>query len=116
MVKPKPGVFIDSIHWVVVLATKSSVALVGLARDGDDIRLFATEMTLMLDSNEMDNIVGTDDGRIFMTGTEDGNMYELNYQVQEGWFSKKIWLENKTSGSYLNLMPSLFNSKHQGTY
>jgi nuclear pore complex protein Nup155 len=72
-------------------------------------------MVIDLD-NEMDGIVGTKDGRIFMTGVEDGNMYELYYQVEEGWFSKRIRLNNLTIGALQNLLPSVFGYKQAGWF
>lgn len=63
---------------------------------------------------DMDNIVGTKDGRVFMTGIEDGNLYELHYQVEEGWFTKKIRLNNLTIGALQNILPSVFGYKQTG--
>ncbi|KAG8827238.1 hypothetical protein FRC19_004757 [Serendipita sp. 401] len=112
LVRPKSGIFIDSIEWILVIATKATVLLLGLSKDATtgEIKLYQTDMSVQVES-DMDNVVGTQDGRVFMTGTEDGNMYELLYQVEEGWFSKRIRLNNLTIGSLQNILPSLFGYK-----
>ncbi|KIM34387.1 hypothetical protein M408DRAFT_94881 [Serendipita vermifera MAFF 305830] len=109
LVRPKAGIFIDAIEWVLAIATKASLLLLGLSRDAatGDIKLYQTDMSVELDT-DMDNIVGTRDGRVFMTGVEDGNMYELYYQVEEGWFTKRIRLVNHTIGTLQHFLPKVF--------
>lgn len=65
---------------------------------------------------DVDNIVGTKDGRVFMTGVEDGNMYELYYQPQEGWFTKRIRLVNLTIGAIQHFLPKMFGFQQAGGY
>jgi len=86
-----------------------------LSRDATtgDTKLYQTDMTVELD-NDMDNIVGTKDGRVFMTGVEDGNMYELYYQVEEGWFTKRIRLVNLTIGTLQHFLPKVFGYQQSG--
>jgi nuclear pore complex protein Nup155 len=110
------GIFIDSIEWILVISTKATLLLLGLSREAStgEIKLYQTDMMVDVDKNEMDNIVGTKDGRVFMTGLEDGNLYELDYQVEEGWFRKKIRLNNITIGPLQNILPSMFGFKQAG--
>ncbi|CCA71270.1 related to NUP170-nuclear pore protein [Serendipita indica DSM 11827] len=112
LVRPKAGIFIDAIEWLLVIATKANLLLLGLSKDAatGEIKLYQTDMSVPTDG-DMDNIVGTQDGRVFMTGVEDGNLYELLYQVEEGWFTKKIRLNNLTIGALQNILPSLFSYK-----
>lgn len=117
LVRPKANIFIDSIEWVLVIATKATLLLLGLSRDvgSGEIKLYQTDMSVEVDT-DMDNIVGTKDGRVFMTGVEDGNLYELHYQVEEGWFTKKIRLNNLTIGAFQNILPSVFGYKQAGEH
>ena len=114
--RPKAGIFIDAIEWLLVIATKANILLLGLSKDAatGEVKLYQTDMSVSTDG-DMDNIVGTQDGRVFMTGVDDGNMYELVYQVEEGWFTKKIRLNNLTIGTFQNILPSLFSYKQSGT-
>jgi len=115
LVRPKAGIFIDAIQWVLAIATKASLLLLGVSKDTTtgDLKMYQTDMSMELDA-DMDNIVGTRDGRVFMTGVEDGNMYELYYQPQEGWFTKRIRLVNLTIGTLQHFLPKVFGFQQTG--
>src|SRR5690242_1049006 len=51
------------------------------------------------------SIVGTNNGRIFMGG-RDGCLYELYYQADDGWFSKKCRKINHSTSVIGSLLPS----------
>ena len=51
------------------------------------------------------SIIGTDNGRIFLCG-RDGNLHELSYQSQDGWFRKKCRKINHTQGLISACVPS----------
>ena len=91
--------------------------LIGVSRNATtgDLKMYQTDMKLELDV-DMDNIVGTTDGRVFMTGVEDGNVYELYYQASEGWFSRRIRLVNITLGPMAHLLPKMFGFQQSGTF
>ncbi len=63
---------------------------------------------------EMTSVIGTSDGRIFMCGLQDGNLYELHYQEKEGWFGKRVQLINHSVGGVQSLIPRLTASKAEG--
>lgn len=117
LVLPKPGVFIDEIQRVLVLSTKATLQLIGLSRDvaTGDLKMYDTDMVVETDGNEMTSIVGTTDGRVFMTGIDDGCLYELLYQAEEGWFSKRVRLENRSVGPLNRLIPGVLGTRHSGT-
>ena len=82
-------------------------------RTRKDIKLFATEMTIPCDV-EMVDVAGTNDGRIFMAGSQDGHMYELHYQEKEGWFGKRVQLINHSVGGVQSFFPRLSSARAEG--
>ena len=63
---------------------------------------------------EMASVVGTSDGRIFMAGVTDGNMYELHYQEKEVWYGKRYHLINHSARRLLSYIPLLRTSENEG--
>ncbi|KAF8527887.1 nucleoporin [Hysterangium stoloniferum] len=121
LVKARPDVFIDEIKHLLVLSTAKSILLIGVADvpvsgpspSGDAPRLEVKlyETGFIHAAKEMQSIVGTKDGRIFMCGVEDGYLYELIYQSSEGWFSKKLSLIcHSSGGSITSLLPVTLSS------
>lgn len=87
LVKPKPDVFGDHIKHVLVISTPLQVILLAVSTKQaqsstnlDTISLFATNMTMPADDEQMEQIGGTDDGRIFTIG-KSGTVYEIEYHV-----------------------------------
>jgi len=116
LIPSKPGVFIDEIQLVLVLSTKATLQLIGLSRDAatGELKMYDTDMVVETDGNEMTSIVGTTDGRVFMTGIDDGCLYELFYQAEEGWFSKRVRLENRSVGPLNRLIPGVLGTRYNG--
>ncbi|KAI0094802.1 nucleoporin [Irpex rosettiformis] len=119
LVKPKVGVFIDEIAWLLVICTPISVLLLGVSsnlasapnrRSRQEIKLYATDMSIPTEV-EMTSVIGTSEGRIFMVGAQDGNLYELHYQEKEGWFEKRVQLINHSVGGVQSFLPLLNTSK-----
>ena len=50
-------------------------------------------------------IAGTSNGRILMCG-KDGNLYELVYQAEDGWFRKKCRKVNRSQSVVGTYWPS----------
>jgi nuclear pore complex protein Nup155 len=122
LVKPKSGVFIDEIQHLLVICTPVSVLLLGVqevpgigsnGRQRKELKVYATGMSVPTDV-QMASVVGTIDGRIFMCGTQDGNLYELHYQEREGWFGKRIQLINHSVGGVSSLLPMFSSSSASG--
>jgi hypothetical protein len=121
-VRPKAGVFIDEISFLLVICTPVSVLLIGLStapasgssnRPHKDIKLYATDMSVATEI-EMNSAIGAKDGRIFMCGSQDGNLYELHYQEKEGWFGKRVQLINHSVGSVQSLFPRFSTPSSEG--
>ncbi|GAA5938722.1 uncharacterized protein JCM15063_004847 [Sporobolomyces koalae] len=127
LVRPRPGVFVDSISHLLVLATPSQVHLVGLgyaapeAGAKKEVTFYLTGLSVATDGISFTSIKGTSNGRIFLSSCPepltpggiggDGCLYELVYQSSEGWFAKKCSLHNLTSGSIVkSVVPSFLRS------
>lgn len=128
LVKPRPGVFVDSISHLLVLTTPTQITLVGLGYSTPtpdapkrELTFFMTGLSSPTDGVSLTTIKGTSDGRIFLSTSPaplipggiggDGCLYELVYQSSEGWFSKKCSLVNLTSGSIAKaIVPSFLRS------
>ncbi len=80
----------------MVVATPLEITLLGVGLEGGQLTLYQTQMTTPAEGVSMTSIVGADNGRIFMGGSN-GNIYELAYQSQEGWFSRKCSKINHSS-------------------
>ena len=122
LVKPRKGVFVDSISHVLVLATPNDVSLVGLGfNDARELTFYMTGLSCPTDGISFSTIRGTSNGRIFLSSIPnaaqpggfggDGCLYELGYQSAEGWFSKKCALANLTAGGFTRaLVPTFLKS------
>ncbi|KAM3705465.1 hypothetical protein ACB098_03G081800 [Castanea mollissima] len=93
LAKSKPGVFVEAIQYLLILATPVELILVGVccSRGGDGTDPFAEvslqplpEYTIPSDGVTMTCITCTDKGRIFLAG-RDGHIYELHYTTGSGW-------------------------------
>ncbi|GAM24554.1 hypothetical protein SAMD00019534_077290 [Acytostelium subglobosum LB1] len=108
LVTPRKNVFKDCVRHVLVVATHVEIFLFALAYDEDGkFELITTPLVVPTDSVIINDIVGTDDGRIFVGG-QDGNLYEIAYSDgSASWFrSSKISKINHTSSMW-----SIWSSK-----
>ncbi|KAH9937039.1 Non-repetitive/WGA-negative nucleoporin C-terminal-domain-containing protein [Fomitopsis serialis] len=73
-------------------------------RPRKEIKMYATDMAIPSDM-EMTSVIGTEDGRIFMCGVQDGAL-RVHYQEKEGWFGKRSLLPRlaapKLEGELIN--------------
>ena len=103
VVRPKPGVFEPHVHHILVIATYSSVELVAIhVRDPhyeslshqklDDFQV-TTGQTIIMNIATFEARDSDSSPRIFC-GANDGCVYELEYQQQEGWVTNRIRLTN----------------------
>ncbi|KMT15470.1 hypothetical protein BVRB_3g059730 [Beta vulgaris subsp. vulgaris] len=93
LAKSKPGVFVEAIQYLLVLATPAELILVGVCCSGtaDGTDPYAelslqplSEYKVPSDGITMTCITCTDKGRIFLAG-RDGHIYELQYSTGSGW-------------------------------
>lgn len=96
LAKSKPGIFVEAIQYLLVLATPVELSLVGVCCSGgvDGTDPFAEislqplpEYTIPSDGVTMTCITCTDRGRIFLSG-RDGHIYELLYTSGSGWYKR----------------------------
>ncbi|KAF3493600.1 hypothetical protein DY000_02057659 [Brassica cretica] len=89
----RPGVFVEAIQYLLVLATPVELVLVGVCcTEGPDGRDPYAEIsvqplpdyTISSDGVAMTCVTCTSKGRIFMAG-RDGHIYELLYTTGSGW-------------------------------
>ncbi|KAF8922648.1 nucleoporin [Mucidula mucida] len=115
IVKPKKALFIEEISYLLVICTPVAVTLIGVAQTPvpgtrrKTLTLYATDLTVNTEV-EMASVIGTPDGRIFMSGSHDGNLYELHYQSTESWFGKRVQLINHSVGGMSSLIPRFASS------
>ncbi|ORY42767.1 nucleoporin-domain-containing protein [Rhizoclosmatium globosum] len=112
LVKPLPGVFLDEINYLLVVATPIEIMLVAVAyneaKGPAALNLYRTDITIASDNVSMTSIVGSSNGRIFMCGSN-GRLYELQYQSEDGWFTRKCRKIDLTTTAYSLFVPTIFN-------
>lgn len=91
---PRPGVFLDTVKNMIVLATTSEISLLGLVTEmvggAPQLSLIKTGMSTSVRGLDVSVIAHSKKtGRIYFGGTTDNDLYELVYQQQDGWFSGK---------------------------
>ncbi|KAK6340747.1 hypothetical protein TWF696_009071 [Orbilia brochopaga] len=97
LLRPRPGVFVDSVTHVLLVATSADITLLGVSAtsngrpyNGCDLQIYKTNMTVPVKGVNVNIVEGSaKTGRIFFTGTSDNEVYELTYQEQEGWFQPR---------------------------
>ncbi|KAE9613889.1 putative nucleoporin, Nup155, WD40/YVTN repeat-like-containing domain-containing protein [Lupinus albus] len=120
LAKSKPGVFVEAIQYLLILATPVELTLVGVCCSGgaDGSDPFAEvslqplpEYTVPSDGVTMTCVVCTDKGRIFLAG-RDSHIYELIYSTGSGWQKRcrKICI-TAGLGSVISrwVIPNVFN-------
>ncbi|CDS02279.1 hypothetical protein [Sporisorium scitamineum] len=125
VVPVRAGVFADIVTHVLVLSVGSSVRegkyvkVLGLSytQNGTNSKVEVLEAGMNANTNGvvLDNITGTDTGRVFATGS-DNCLYELVYQRNEGWFTNKCYLRNITSPRLSNLLPTFVKAEKKLLY
>ncbi|KAK4350075.1 hypothetical protein RND71_029388 [Anisodus tanguticus] len=93
LAKVKPGIFVEAIQYLLILATPVELILVGVccsaSSDGTDPYAEVSlqplpDYTIPSDGVTMTCISSTDRGHIFLAG-RDGHIYELQYSTGSGW-------------------------------
>ncbi|XP_052257804.1 nuclear pore complex protein Nup155-like [Dreissena polymorpha] len=114
LVKPKKGIFQSHIQYLLVLATPVDIVLLGVSfsntnAEFDEMHLLPEPLfSIPTDNTYIMSILGTESGRIFMAG-KDGCLYELAYQADDGWFSRKCRKVNHSTSSLSFFVPSFLN-------
>lgn len=124
LVKPKEGVFKPHIKYILVLVTIDAITLLGLtfsneskennndSEDLGDLLVIPDPIfTLASDNIEIKVIKGTEDGRIFLGGS-DGCLHEIAYQADSSWFGRKCRKVNHSTSSLSFLVPKILKSSN----
>lgn len=91
LVPPKPGVFVKDIENLIVVTTSHDMTLLGVATitgasGAKTLSLYNTRMNVPVRGLSIDHVVATRNGRILMVGDVTDDIYEFQYQQDEGWF------------------------------
>ena len=102
LVWPRPGVFIQGISRLLIVATTSDIHLVGLSAQpaptgGQSVNLYSTGMQISIKGIEVSVVAGSaKTGRVFFAGKDSDDVYELTYQQEERWFQNRCGKINHT--------------------
>ncbi|KAK7207127.1 Non-repetitive/WGA-negative nucleoporin C-terminal-domain-containing protein [Myxozyma melibiosi] len=110
LVKPTAGTFVESIKYLLLLATPLEFFILAVAppSGGSDIQLFETGMSVPLKGLEVDKIRGSDKtGRIFVTNRGTADIWEITYSNTESWFRGKCSKVCHTKGGLSGFAPSV---------
>ncbi|KAI9246692.1 Non-repetitive/WGA-negative nucleoporin C-terminal-domain-containing protein [Phascolomyces articulosus] len=114
LVNPRPDIFGDHIKYLLILTTRISVSVLAVSitsgpyKDGtdDEITLIATDIAAPTNNVTFTQVVGTDQGRVFLVG--DGQVFELDYLRQSTWFGRTNDLVARTVKPYSSYLPTYF--------
>ncbi|XP_066949536.1 nuclear pore complex protein Nup155 isoform X2 [Macrobrachium rosenbergii] len=113
LVKPKKGVFKSYIEHLLCLTTTSEIVLLGVSFSQSTVDGYSGMhllpeplFSVPADGSYILTITGTADGRVFM-GAKDGCLYELVYQAEDGWFTRKCQKVNHTRSTLSYILPFL---------
>jgi len=128
LVDPKPGIFKPHIRHLLVLITATDILLLGVGfsaagsatpdpTSSADPAASVAEMhllpeplfTLPTDNVAYVSVAGTANGRIFLGG-KDNSLTEIDYQAQDGWFTRKCRKINHSQGLLNYIVPAWISS------
>ncbi|KAJ4989911.1 non-repetitive/WGA-negative nucleoporin [Stagonosporopsis vannaccii] len=103
LVKPRAKVFVDTIEYLLVVATVTDIFLIAVeCQRGPEgvhgITLYRTGLSTSVRRITVNAIAGSaKTGRIFFGDGSTEDVYELNYQQEDRWFSSKCSKTNHVS-------------------
>lgn len=121
LVTPRPGVFVQSISHLLVVATTAEIILIGLSTQTSDqgaktISLYQTKMSTSIRGIGVHTVAGSAKmGRVFFAGRSDDHIYELNYQQEEKWFKSQCSKVKHTAEGVQQLVMTIPNYLLQPT-
>lgn len=109
LVPPKPGIFVNTITHILVVATAAEITLLGVSATDTpsgtkSVSLYQTKMNLPLRGTDVRVIAGSANGRIFFGGSNDIDINELYYQSEEKWFSNRCGKLNHTNPGWSSVV------------
>ncbi|KAH9824489.1 Non-repetitive/WGA-negative nucleoporin C-terminal [Teratosphaeria destructans] len=106
LVAPKPGVFVKEITHLIVVATQNHLTLLGVATPTTStgartVSLYNTRMSIQVSGMNVSAIrASKKSGRIFFLDGMGEDLYEFQYQQEEGWFRGRTARVCHTRSSY----------------
>ena len=113
MIKPRPGVFVEAITRLLVVANQTDIFLIGVSCSkgpggGQVVDLYETKMSVSIKGmSPVNHIDCSKNGRIFFIGKPDNDIYEVTYTQEEGWFQSRCGKINRTAKGVYSLVPSI---------
>lgn len=120
--KPKPGVFIEDVKYLLILTTPIEIVVLGVTF-GDtaqsvtspsvrasnrpsynEMQLMNKPIFIVNTDVAITTVVGTKDQRIFLGG-RDGCLYEIFYRAESSWLGKRCWKTNHSQGLISYMVP-----------
>ncbi len=110
---PRKGVFVEAIRHVLVVVTPIEVRILGvqLVEPSGDLILHDTKLVFGTDQVNFLSAISDCHGRIFCGG-QDGHIYELEYEAEEGWFTRRCRKTNRTGTLISRLAPTFLKGAH----
>ncbi|KAF2264081.1 nucleoporin-domain-containing protein [Lojkania enalia] len=106
LVKPRAKVFVDTISYLLVVATAADIFLIAMeTQKGPEgvhaVSLYRTGLSVSVRGINVSCIEGSSEtGRIFFgDGRDSEDIYELNYQQEDRWFTSKCSKTNHVKKS-----------------
>ncbi|TPX44137.1 hypothetical protein SeMB42_g04428 [Synchytrium endobioticum] len=114
LVSPRKNIFIKEIEYLLVIATSIEILLVGVAFSGSqkELKLYRTGYSVSTDDVRITNVIGTVEGRIFLCGAN-GHVYELIYQAQEGFLTRRCWKVDRSSTFTSYFVPTFLQGSQE---
>lgn len=120
LVKPKPGVFIADVKYLLILTTPIEIVILGVTfadttqtttlpsstdrRSFNEMQLMNKPIFIVNTDVAITTVVGTKDERIFLGG-RDGCLYEISYRAESSWLGKRCWKLNHSQGLMSYMVP-----------
>jgi len=123
LVKPRAGVFIATIEYLLVVATVADISLIAVEcqRGSEGVHsvvLYRTGLSTSARNININSIeASAKTGRIFFGDKNTDDVYELNYQQEDRWFSSKCSKTNHvTKAVVLPALPFFASAKPKGIH
>lgn len=116
LVRPKPGVFVNDIKYLLVLTTPIEIIILGvtfgsstttiqLQDQYEEMQLMSKPIFVLNTENvAFTTITGTLDSRLFLGG-RDGCLYEIAYNAETNWFGKRCKKINHSQSVMSYIVP-----------
>ncbi|ESX00042.1 hypothetical protein KL918_005251 [Ogataea parapolymorpha] len=108
LVKPKPKVFVDSVNYLLIVATSMDIHILAVEYTPSSLVISDTKMSVPAHGLVVNKIVSFDQTNdIFFTGIGDGeNVWRLTYSNTDEWFQRNCYKECLTKSGLSSVVPN----------